>query len=82
VVGKSTLIENIPDKYTVARDPKGGPYVNLAIAAGAAFIVSWDQHLLGLMDRNSPEGLDFQTRFPSIQVVDPVAFIIAATKSH
>src|SRR2546429_412916 len=38
------------------RDPKDEPYLNLAVAARADFLVSWDKDLLDLMRVDSPEG--------------------------
>jgi putative PIN family toxin of toxin-antitoxin system len=53
IASRSTLIDEIPHVYTVDRDPKDSKYVNLAIAAGATYLVSWDRHLLGLMESHS-----------------------------
>jgi predicted nucleic acid-binding protein len=58
-----------------ARDPDDSHYVNLALAADAKLIVSRDRDLLDLMDNSIPEGLDFQGRFPSLRILDPVAFL-------
>jgi putative PIN family toxin of toxin-antitoxin system len=79
MASRFTLIYEIPLVYTVDRDPKDSKYVNLAIAAGAAYLVSWDRHLLGLMDAATPEGADFLERFPSLQILDPVRFIAAVS---
>ena len=75
IAARSTLVDNVREVYTVVRDPKDSKYVNLAIAAGAELVVSWDRHLLGPMDETTHEGADFRRRFPTIQILDPVRFI-------
>ncbi len=52
------------------RDPDDLPYVNLAITAGAAYIVSRDKDLLDLMKDSA-----FILRFPQLRMVDPVDFL-------
>ena len=56
--------------FTLDRDPKDEIYVNLAIEAGASYLVSRDKDLLDLM--NDP---DFRSRFPGLTILDPVAFL-------
>jgi putative PIN family toxin of toxin-antitoxin system len=75
IASRSKLYDNVPDTYTVHRDPKDSRYVNLALAAGAEFLVSWDKHLLGLMDERLPEGSDFRSRYPALRIVCPVDFL-------
>jgi predicted nucleic acid-binding protein len=80
-----TLIENllkvavvsqtIPERFTYARDPDDGHYVNLALATGSNLIISRDKDLLSLMDPTRPEGKDFQVRFPALRILDPVTFL-------
>jgi putative PIN family toxin of toxin-antitoxin system len=77
IASQSKLVDVVPSIYTVDRDPKDSKYVNLALAASAEYLVSWDQHLLGLMDELSAEGTDFRRRFPTLQVLDPVRFVAA-----
>jgi putative PIN family toxin of toxin-antitoxin system len=50
---KSNCLRNVPEEYRLERDPKDEPYINLAIVAGAKFIVSRDNDLLDLM---KPDG--------------------------
>jgi|SRR5665213_286354 len=81
VARHSRLIDSVPDVYTVASDPKDSRYVNLAIAAGATHLVSWDRHLLGLMNLTTAEGADFRNRFPNLQVVNPEDFVAMVANS-
>ena len=61
----------MPNLFTLDRDPKDAKYVNLAIAAGADFLVTRDNDLLELRKQGSPllptlEQLDLQCK-----IVDP-----------
>jgi putative PIN family toxin of toxin-antitoxin system len=77
VEGKAILIPNVPPIFSYARDPKDEPYVNLAAAAGARYLVTRDKDLLDLMDESTPEGRDFRHRFPGLTILDPPAFFRA-----
>lgn len=56
---------------TLPRDPKDEPYLNLAVACQAEYLVSRDRDLLD-------EGADaIATLLPNLRIVDPVAFLIA-----
>lgn len=73
-----TIAENQPDpprQFVLSRDPDDEPYVNLAIASGANYIVTRDRDLLSLSDVKSPEGHNFRTEHPDIFIVDPVEFL-------
>lgn len=64
------VTDNVPPVLRLARDPKDEPYLNLAIAVRASFIVSWDNDLVSLMNQAS-----FRKAYPSLSVVTPVAFL-------
>jgi putative PIN family toxin of toxin-antitoxin system len=70
IVGRSTMFSDIPEAFRLERDPKDEPYINLAIASGASFLVTWDRDLLDLMD---DEG--FRQRFPSLTILEPTALL-------
>ncbi len=70
VVGKALVVSDVPNDFTLPRDPKDEPYINLAIATRAGFLVSRDRDLLDLM-----ADADFRRRFPSLQIVDPATFL-------
>jgi putative PIN family toxin of toxin-antitoxin system len=72
---KATLVSAVPTVFTYPRDPKDEPYLNLAIAAGVAYIVSRDTDLLDLMRWDTEEGRDFQRRFRFLKILDPVSFL-------
>jgi putative PIN family toxin of toxin-antitoxin system len=70
------IVQNVPAAFPLPRDKKDEPYVNLAIAAQARYLVTWnDRHLTYLMRQDTPEGRDFCRRFPEIRIVDPPTFI-------
>jgi len=71
---RATFLESVPTQFSYDRDPKDEMYVNLAVAAGAAYLVSRDNDLLDLM-KETDTGRDFQERFPSLTILDPVAFL-------
>jgi putative PIN family toxin of toxin-antitoxin system len=68
-------VDPTPEHYVLLRDPKDSKYLNLAIEAAAPYLVSDDKDLLDLMDPASVAGLDFRSRYPSVQVVSPSAFL-------
>lgn len=73
---KATLIKEVPKVFDYSqRDPKDEPYINLAIATGASYIVSRDTDLLDLMRWDTENGRDFQKRFRGLKILDPVSFI-------
>jgi uncharacterized protein len=77
-MGRAILLENVPQAFRLPRDPKDEPYVDLAIAAKAAFLVTWnDRHLTYLMRKDTPEGINFCQRFPDVRIVNPIEFVSA-----
>jgi putative PIN family toxin of toxin-antitoxin system len=70
IADRGQIIEAIPAVFQLPRDPDDEPYINLAAAAGASFLVSRDKDLLSLMD---DEG--FRKQFPGLSIVDPKAFL-------
>ena len=71
----SQLVRLVPSKFRYARDPNDEPYINLAIAAGAAFIVSRDRDLLDLMTGQSDDCKEFRQRFRPLKVIEPLEFL-------
>ncbi len=70
VESKAVLLTRVPRAETLGRDPKDEPYLNLAIAARAQYLVSRDRDLLDLMEDNG-----FRKRHPDLMIIDPVAFL-------
>ena len=70
----ATWVTDVPEHFVLSRDPKDSKYLNLAITAGAPYVVTTDLDLLDLMTSPDPEAVDFRARFPSVKCVDPTAF--------
>ncbi|HSO75439.1 MAG TPA: putative toxin-antitoxin system toxin component, PIN family, partial [Blastocatellia bacterium] len=70
----ATFLESVPATFSYDRDPKDEMYINLALAAGAVYMVTRDNDLLHLM-KESDIGRDFRQRYPSLTILDPVAFL-------
>ena len=70
VVNAGTLAPNPPPAFSLKRDPKDEPYLNLAIAMQAPFIVSRDKDLLDLMNDDG-----FRKAYPFLTVIEPAAFL-------
>ncbi|HET6246477.1 MAG TPA: putative toxin-antitoxin system toxin component, PIN family [Tepidisphaeraceae bacterium] len=70
------LLTNVPKAFHLPRDPDDEPYTDLAVAAQATFLVTWnDRHLTYLMRKDTPEGVEFTRQFPSLQIVNPPQFL-------
>lgn len=73
----ATLVRDVPPAYTLERDPKDSKYIDLALAAGAKWLVTWDADLLDLMNTARADGQNFRQRFPHLQILEPPAFLRA-----
>jgi putative PIN family toxin of toxin-antitoxin system len=70
------LAPHPPHAFTLPRDRNDEPYTDLAVAANARYLVTWnDRHLSYLMRKDTPEGMDFCRRFPRITILSPPAFL-------
>jgi putative PIN family toxin of toxin-antitoxin system len=58
---KAMMVTDVPHACSCPRDPDDEPYVDLAIATGATYLVSRDKDLLDLMHEPA-----FRTRFPNL----------------
>ena len=48
--GSPRKIDEVPATYSLPRDPNDEPYLNLAIAANADYLATWDNDMLDLME--------------------------------
>jgi uncharacterized protein len=71
----SVLVRPITKKFSYPRDEDDEPYINLAVEAGADFIISRDRDLLDLMTGHTDECKEFRQRFRSLRVVEPSEFL-------
>lgn len=65
-------LSDAPRVFVLERDPKDEPYLNLALASGAAYLTTWDRDLLDLM---GDEG--FRRRLPGLIILEPPALLRA-----
>ena len=65
----------VREHVTFDRDPKDGPYLNLAIEAEARFLASRDNDLLDLRTGSDPFAVDFRQKFPNLQILEPLDFL-------
>jgi len=72
---QGTLLESVPKHFSYERDPKDEKYINLAVAADAAYLVSRDNDLLDLMREDLVGSKDFRQQFPTLTILNPVAFL-------
>ena len=75
IAEKATLLDDVRQHFTYARDPKDEKYINLAIEVAAAYLVSRDNDLLDLMTGDTDECKDFRRRVSSLKVIEPVEFL-------
>jgi putative PIN family toxin of toxin-antitoxin system len=75
LVGFAQHRKDVPPVYRHPRDPDDSHYVDLALAEGAKIIVSRDRHLLNLMDPTDQDAQEFQRRFPTLRILEPVGFL-------
>jgi uncharacterized protein len=70
LAGHATTLAAAPKVFPLPRDPKDEPYIDLAVAAHARYLVSRDNDLLDLMSDAA-----FRKQFPELTVIDPVALL-------
>ena len=68
-------VVDVPAQFQYPRDPDDAHYVDLALAAGATYVVSRDRDLLDLGDPALDASREVARRFPDLKFVDPVAFL-------
>lgn len=66
----SRRIDSVPVAFTLPRDPDDEPYINLAIAANADYLVTRDKDMLDLMQDPA-----FRARYPNLTIIDPVMML-------
>jgi putative PIN family toxin of toxin-antitoxin system len=72
IVSFAVTVSDVPSVVVLERDPKDEPYLNLAIASGAAYLATWDKDLLDLMgDEGSRQ------QFPTLTILEPPALLRA-----
>ncbi len=75
LASKAILVRRVPRKFKYTRDPKDEPYLNLALAAKANYLVSRDNDLLDLMTGIDVESKEFRQRSRPLEILDPISFL-------
>jgi putative PIN family toxin of toxin-antitoxin system len=75
LTGQADHLSDVPKVFSYLRDPDDEPYIDLAVAADARYLVTWDNDLLDLMDETTAVGSDFRQRFPHLRILTPIALI-------
>jgi hypothetical protein len=72
----AVMIHRPPHVFDLPRDAKDEPFTDLAVAGNAAFLITWNErHLTYLMRRDTPEGVEFCSRFPGLTICTPPDFL-------
>ncbi|HEY2584437.1 MAG TPA: putative toxin-antitoxin system toxin component, PIN family [Tepidisphaeraceae bacterium] len=72
---RARLVCRTPHVMDYPRDPADEPYIDLAVAAGADYLVTRDRDLLSLMSGYSLVCKEFRRKTRPLRVIDPVAFL-------
>lgn len=75
IVAASTLVGKVPSATALPRDPDDEPYLNLAVAVAADYLVTLDRDLLDLMTGIDVESKQFRQRFRHLKIVKPDEFL-------
>jgi putative PIN family toxin of toxin-antitoxin system len=70
LAGHATMLAAVSKVFPLPRDPKDEPFIDLAVAAQALYLVSRHNDLLDLMGDAA-----FQQQFPDLTVIDPLALL-------
>ncbi len=68
------VLPAVPRSVTLARDPDDEPYLNLAVASGAAYQVSRDRDMLDLT-----QAAAFVAQYPDLKILSPVELLTELT---
>jgi putative PIN family toxin of toxin-antitoxin system len=77
-VFRATLLRHVPHVFDYPRARQDEPYIDLAVAANANYLVSRDHDLLSLATERSIIGKQFRQRYPRLKVINPVRFLSMA----
>lgn len=69
------FLRQVPNVFTLPEHPDDDHLFNLAIAGKAKFLVTWENRLLKLSERDSEAAAKLQDLAPTLKVVDPPTFL-------
>jgi putative PIN family toxin of toxin-antitoxin system len=79
---RGVLHRIVPHVFDYSRAKQDEPYIDLASATAADFLVSRDKDILSLGTGHTIEAKQFRRRFPNLRVVNPVEFLAAIAKDE
>jgi putative PIN family toxin of toxin-antitoxin system len=68
-------LHRVPRAFSYPRDVDDEPYIDLAAAANADYLVSRDKDLLHLMTGHNKECKEFRQKFRHLEIVEPEPFL-------
>jgi putative PIN family toxin of toxin-antitoxin system len=71
----AVIVQKIPQVFSLPRDIDDEIYINLAVEAEAAYIVTRDKDLIDLMTGFDLESKQFRQKFRPLKVVQPLEFL-------
>ena len=74
---RATRVRRVPHRFDYPRDRKDEPYIDLALARRADYLVSRDNDLLSLMTSHSAVAKRFRQMSHPLAAVDPQTFLDA-----
>ena len=79
---RGTLLRQVRHLFDYPRAKQDEPYLDLAAAASADFLVSRDNDLLSLATAHSPVARQIRQCAPRLRILNPVEFLDAMAISH
>lgn len=67
--------DSVPKLFTIPKHSKDDHLFNLAIAAQADRLVTWESRLLGLQDENSQDGQRLRNLAPELKIITPLVLL-------
>ena len=69
------FVTDVPGAFRYPRDPDDEPYVDLAIAARATYLVTRDRDLLDLQGSDTTDAEALRQLAPGLTILDPIDFL-------
>lgn len=73
------LVTPIPNAFTWPEHPDDDHVFNLAIAAGAHYLVTWETRILNLATDSSPDADKLRRLAPQLKLLNPPEFVATLT---
>jgi putative PIN family toxin of toxin-antitoxin system len=69
------ILDTVPAAFRLERDPGDEPYINLALAGEADFLVTRDRDLLDLAAIEGEQQRELRRLHPRLRILDPAALL-------